>query len=180
MAMTETLSATLPTATERLVDAVLGLADEHDLSLATAESCTGGLLASILTDVEGRSHVFERGFVVYTDAAKAQALNVDPDLLATAGAVSEPVARAMAEGALNRSGAGLAAAVTGFAGPAGPDDETGLVHFAVARRDEATTHAVRRFGEIGRGACRLACLEVALTMMKAALEAQQSPSVNRD
>lgn len=180
MAMTETLSAALPTATERLVDDVLRLADECDLSLATAESCTGGLLASILTDVEGRSHVFERGFVVYTDAAKAQTLDVDPDLLATAGAVSEPVARAMAEGALKRSGAGLALAVTGFAGPAGPDDETGLVHFAVARRGGAAVHAVRRFGDIGRGPCRLACLEVALEMMKAALEDQQSSSVNRD
>lgn len=104
--MTETLSASLPTATERLVDDVLRLADECDLSLATAESCTGGLLASILTDVEGRSHVFERGFVVYTNEAKAQTLDVDPDLLATAGAVSEPVARAMAEGAMRRSGAG--------------------------------------------------------------------------
>ncbi|RZJ16812.1 MAG: CinA family protein [Brevundimonas sp.] len=178
--MTETLSASLPTAIERLIDDVLRLADDSDLSLATAESCTGGLLASILTDVEGRSHVFERGFVVYTDGAKVQMLQVAPDLLATYGAVSEPVARAMAEGALQRSGAGLVLAVTGFAGPAGPDDETGLVHFAVASRGGTTTHAVRRFGEIGRGPCRLACLEVALTMMKAALETQQSPSVNRD
>lgn len=178
--MTETLSDALPSSVERRVDEVLRLASECDIALATAESCTGGLLASLLTDVEGRSHVFERGFVVYTDEAKAELLGVAPDLIRRHGAVSEPVARAMAEGAVVASNAGLAVAVTGFAGPAGPDDETGLVHFAVARRNGETRHQMRRFGDIGRGPCRLACLETALTLMRDALGDQRSSSVNRD
>ena len=167
--MTETLSDSLPCDVEALVEGVLKAACDHRVALATAESCTGGLLASVLTDVEGCSHVFERGFVVYTDAAKSDLLGVSADLIAAEGAVSEAVARAMAEGAITRSEAGLAVAITGFAGAAGPGEEEGRVHFALARRGGETVHVLRRFGEIGRGPCRLACLRQALTMMAAAL-----------
>ncbi len=167
--MTETLSPALPNDVEALVDAVLKAADQRGVSLATAESCTGGLVASVLTDVEGRSHVFERGYVVYTDDAKADELAVPPRLLERHGAVSEPVARAMAEGALRASGAGVALAVTGFAGPAGPDDEPGLVHFAVAPAGAPTVHEEHHFGDVGRGPCRIECLRVALRMLHSAV-----------
>lgn len=167
--MTETLSAALPNDVEALVEAVLTAADRRGISLATAESCTGGLVASVLTDVEGRSHVFERGYVVYTDEAKADELAVPPRLLEQYGAVSAAVACAMAEGALRASGAGLAVAITGFAGRAGPDDEPGLVHFAVAAVGAPTRHQERRFGDVGRGACRVECVRVALEMLKGAL-----------
>lgn len=167
--MTETLSPALPDDVEALVEAVLVAADEGGLSLATAESCTGGLIASLLTDVEGRSHVFERGYVVYTNDAKADELAVPPRLLVEHGAVSAPVACAMAEGALRASGAGVAVAVTGFAGAAGPDDEPGRVHFAVAALGAPTIQEEHHFGDVGRGPCRIECLRVALTMLKTAV-----------
>ncbi len=167
--MTETLSPALPNDLESLIEAVLKTADARGVTLATAESCTGGLVASVLTDVEGCSHVFERGYVVYTNEAKAQELAVPPRLIDQNGAVSEPVARAMAEGALRASGAGVAVAVTGFAGPAGPDDEPGLVHFAVAAAGAPTVHEEHHFGDVGRGPCRIECLRVALEMLKAAV-----------
>jgi nicotinamide-nucleotide amidase len=167
--MTETLSPALPDDVEALVEAVLKTADAHGVSLATAESCTGGLVASVLTDVEGRSHVFERGYVVYTDDAKADELAVPPRLLEQYGAVSAQVACAMAEGALRASGAGLAVAVTGFAGGAGPDEEPGLVHFAVAAVGLPTVHQEHHFGDVGRGPCRIECLRVALGLLKGVL-----------
>lgn len=167
--MTETLSPALPNDVEALVEAVLKAADARGVCLATAESCTGGLVASVLTDVEGRSHVFERGFVVYTNDAKSDELAVPPRLLEEHGAVSEPVARAMAEGALRTSGAGVALAVTGFTGAAGPDDEPGLVHFAVASDGGVTVHEEHHFGDIGRGPCRIECLRAALRLLLAAV-----------
>ena len=115
--MAEALSPILPAATERLAHQVLAKACRRNLRLATAESCTGGLLASLLTDVPGCSHAFERGFVVYTNAAKAGLLGVDPDLLEDPGPVSEPVARAMAAGALARSQADIVAAITACGPP---------------------------------------------------------------
>jgi nicotinamide-nucleotide amidase len=167
--MTETLSPALPADIEALIDRVLKLASDRDLSLATAESCTGGLIASVLTDVEGRSHVFERGYVVYTNDAKADEVAVPLRLIQQNGAVSEPVARAMAEGALRASGADVAVSVTGFAGSAGPDDEPGLVHFAVAASGAPTGHEEHHFGDIGRGPVRLECLRVALRLMEEAV-----------
>ena len=169
--MAEALDGALPPHLDDLTQFVLREACDRDVKLVTAESCTGGLLASVLTDVEGCSHAFDRGFVTYTDEAKQAALGVDARLLETQGAVSEPVARAMAEGALARSGAHVAAAVTGFAGAGAEGDEPGLVHFAVARRGGETMHEKHRFGDIGRGPCRVACLRVALSMMQRALEA---------
>ena len=167
--MTETLSPALPDDVEALIDRVLKEACERGLTLATAESCTGGLIASVLTDVEGRSHVFERGYVVYTNDAKAEEVAVPSRLIDQNGAVSEPVARAMAEGALRCSGASIAVAVTGFAGSAGPDDEPGLVHFALAAMGAPTTHEEHHFGDIGRGPVRLESLRVALRMMERAV-----------
>lgn len=139
------------------------------MRLASAESCTGGLLASVLTDVEGMSHAFERGFVVYTDNAKSQLLGVSADLIDREGAVSRPVAIAMAEGGIARSDADICLAVTGFSGPGRPDDEPGLVHFACQRRGSDVQHREEHFGDIGRGETRIACLRVALEMIGAEL-----------
>jgi nicotinamide-nucleotide amidase len=138
--MTETLSPVLPDEVDAAARKLLERACDKHLSIATAESCTGGLLASLFTDVEGASHAFERGFVVYTNEAKAEMLGVPPELIEAEGAVSEAVARRMAEGALRYSKAQLALAVTGFAGPGAPGDEPGLVHFACARSGRPTAH----------------------------------------
>lgn len=166
----ETLSPLLPGDVERAVAALLERACAAGLTLATAESCTGGLLSSLLTDVEGASHAFERGFVVYSEDAKQDLLGVARAMIDECGAVSRDVAVAMAQGALARSRADIALAVTGFAGPAAPGDEAGLVHFACARSGRATAHREAHFGNIGRGAIRIACLRVALEMMGDAVD----------
>nr|WP_047166527.1 CinA family protein [Sphingomonas sp. Y57] len=168
--MTETLSATLPDDVEALTHAVLREANDQELSLVTAESCTGGLLASLLTDVDGASHVFERGFVTYSKDAKCELLGLDRALIDDCGAVSEEVARAMVAGALARSYGDLALAVTGFAGPAGPDDEEGLIHFACARRDGPVAHREVHLGPLGRGPARIACVRIALEMLMDAIK----------
>lgn len=162
MSEAETLSPALPTALEKNARLLLEKACEADLTLATAESCTGGLLASLLTDVPGVAHAFERGFVTYTDEAKAEMLGVPLDLIKTKGAVSKEVALAMAEGAMHHSSADIALSITGFA-DAG--DEPGLVHFACARRDAPTQHREEHFGPSGRGATRIESLRVAVEMM---------------
>ncbi len=169
--MTATLGPALPDEVERLARSALRRAWSLRMSLATAESCTGGLLASILTDVDGLGRAFDRGFIVYTDAAKREMLGVAAELLERCGAVSEPAARAMADGALARSEAGMAIAVTGYAGPAGPGEPQGLVHFALAERDRPTRHRREEFGPVGRGEGRIACLRVALVMLDEALTA---------
>ena len=168
--MTETLAADLSPEVEEAVERILRRVCAADLRLATAESCTGGLIASLLTDVDGCSHAFERAFVCYTDAAKREMLGVDGALLERHGAVSEPVARAMAEGALDRSRADIAIATTGFAGPTSGAGEEGLVHFACARIDGGIEHREEHFGEVGRDGVRIASLEVALEMLETALE----------
>ncbi len=170
--MTETLDDSLPSDVAELVEHVLRRACDQELTIATAESCTGGLLASLLTDVEGYGHAFERGFVVYTEQAKHEMLGVDPEVLRRHGAVSEPVARAMAEGALEAAAADVAVAITGFAGAGAPGDEPGLVHFAVSRQGLPTRHREEHFGDIGRGGVRLACLRCALQMLDQALRAR--------
>lgn len=126
------------------------------LTLATAESCTGGLLAGALTETPGSSDVVEGGVVTYSNALKESLLDVSPALLAMHGAVSEPVARAMAEGALRKLGVDVALSVTGVAGPGGGSTEkpVGLVHFAAARRDGPTLHRECRFGDRGRSEVR--------------------------
>ncbi|MGZ3280257.1 MAG: CinA family protein [Caulobacteraceae bacterium] len=164
--MAEALDPILPERIDALASQVLTEASRRGFSLAAAESCTGGLLASLLTDLPGRSHAFDRGFVVYTDRAKAEMLGVPPDLLARFSAISEPVARAMAEGALARSVAEIALAITGWAeGGPDPSKPAGLVWFASARRLRETRTREARFGDIGRARLRIACLEVGLSMM---------------
>lgn len=178
--MTETLSSALPPDIETLVQRVLKETAARGLKLATAESCTGGLLASALTDVDGYGSVFDRGFVVYSAGAKRDLLDVPEQVLADPGPVSEPAARAMAEGALRRSEADIALAVTGFTGPAGPDDTPGLVHFATARRGRATHHRMERFGPLGRGEGRLKSLRVALAMLRDAVTGEEGEAPARD
>lgn len=164
--MPETLSPALPDDLDARVEQLLKEVCRRELTLVTAESCTGGLLASLLTDVTGCSHAFERGFVTYTNAAKHQLLGVPESLLDDPGPVSEPVARAMAEGALLHSGADIALSITGFAGPGAPGDTPGLVHFGSAMRGGATLHRRCRFGETDRAGVRLRAIETALDMLQ--------------
>ena len=142
---------------------------DRELTIATAESCTGGMLAALLTDIEGCGHGFDRGFVTYTKEAKRDLLGIDRSILDRNDAVSEAVARAMAEGALQRSNANIAVGVTGFAGPAEEGCEEGLVHFAVAIRGGPTRHRVEHFGSAGRGPVRIMALSAMLEMLKQAL-----------
>ena len=159
---TETLSPVLPNEVEEATRRLLEKACERSLTLATAESCTGGMLASLLTDVQGVAHAFDRGFVTYSEEAKTDMLGVPAGLIEEKGAVSREVAVAMAEGALARSTANIALAVTGFADTG---DEPGLVHFACARAGRRTAHREEHFGPIGRGATRVECMRVAVEMM---------------
>ena len=141
--------------------------------VATAESCTGGLIAGTLTEIAGSSFMVERGFVTYSNEAKMEMLGVPEALLIAHGAVSEPVARAMAEGALQRSRADIAVAVTGVAGPDGGSAEkpVGLVHLAVAERDRPTVHRRMEYGVLGRAGVRRATIVTALEMLRTALTA---------
>lgn len=134
----------------------LDLCRSFGIRLATAESCTGGLVASCLTEIAGSSDVFERGFVTYSNDAKVELLGVAAGLIAEEGAVSELVARAMAEGALVRSHADIAVSVTGVAGPAGGSagKPVGLVHLACARNGHPTVHRRCLFGDQGRRVVR--------------------------
>ena len=143
---------------------------DKGLTVATAESCTGGMLAALLTDIEGAGHGFDRGFVTYTKEAKAELLGIPSELLDRNDAVSETVARAMAECALARSSADIALGVTGFAGPAGENCEEGLVHFALARRGGETVHREEHFGAIGRGEIRVKSLKCLLEMIEGAIQ----------
>ncbi|MBI1338745.1 nicotinamide-nucleotide amidohydrolase family protein [bacterium] len=146
---------------------VLDDAQARRLKIATAESCTGGLIAALLTEIPGSSATVERGFIVYSNRAKEEMLGVPGDMIADYGAVSEPVARAMAEGALRESRANLAIAVTGVAGPGGGSatKPVGLVHLAVARENKPIFHQAVRFGDIGRGEVRRQTVVTALDMI---------------
>ena len=147
---------------------VLDAARARRLKVATAESCTGGLVAGALTDIAGSSDVVERGFVTYSNEAKIEMLGVSEATLATHGAVSQPTAEAMAVGAIRRSAADLAVAVTGIAGPGGgtPQKPVGLVHLAAAARDGRHAHREQRFGDIGRADVRRRSVLVALEMLE--------------
>jgi competence/damage-inducible protein CinA C-terminal domain len=162
--MAEALDPAVTPDIDRLAERVLGEACDRNLRLAAAESCTGGLLASLLTDLPGLSHAFERGFVVYTHEAKHEMLGVPLAVLDKDGAVSERCARAMAEGALAHSRADVAIAITGFA-EGGPGQPAGLVHFACARHGSPTHHRKEAFGEVGRAEVRLRALKTALEML---------------
>ena len=167
--MSETLEPALPDQLDRKAERLMNAVCDRKLTVATAESCTGGMLAALLTDIEGASHGFERGFVSYSEESKAELLGIDRELLKRNEAVSELVARAMAEGALARSHADIALAVTGFAGPAGEHEE-GLVHMALAERGKPTRHRAEHFGALGRGPVRVKSLKVLLDILEEALE----------
>ncbi len=159
---TETLSPVLPAELQEAAWRLLQKASERELMLATAESCTGGMVASLLTDVPGVSHAFDRGFVTYTEEAKNEMLGVPLDLIEEKTAVSKEVAIAMAEGGLEHCRANILFAVTGYADRGA---EAGLVHFACARAGRVTAHREEHFGPIGRGPVRVECMRVAIEMM---------------
>lgn len=144
---------------------VLRRVSRRGLAVATAESCTGGLLSALLTDIEGLSGCFERGFAVYSKEAKTELLGVDRMEIERHGAVSPEVAVAMAKGALANSHADLAVAITGFAGPAAPGDEEGLVHVAARSADGRSIHRECHFGSCGRDRIRQLAAQAALEML---------------
>lgn len=150
-----------------LATAVLDACRKAGIMVATAESCTGGMVAAALTDIPGSSAVVERGFVTYSNQAKVDMLGVDMALIDTHGAVSEQVARAMARGALTNSDASLSIAITGIAGPGGGSAEKpeGLVHFACAAHGQETQAKRIEFGAIGRTAVREQAVGIALRML---------------
>ena len=158
------IDAALHTAATQVLDACRA----RGLKIATAESCTGGLVAAALTEIAGSSDVVDRGFVTYSNAAKMAMLGVLPETLNANGAVSRQTAEEMAQGALRQSGADLAVAITGIAGPGGgsPEKPVGLVHFAAAATDGRLIHREQRFGDIGRSEVRYRSVLVALTMLR--------------
>lgn len=148
---------------------ILQLARDRGLMIATAESCTGGLIAGRLTDVAGSSDVVDRGFVTYSNAAKIQMLGIRPSTLEAHGAVSEEIAAEMAQGAFERSDAGLTVSVTGIAGPGGSEFKPeGRVCFGITSAEGTRTETVE-FGAIGRDKVRAATVEHALSLLKNAL-----------
>jgi len=153
--------------------ALLDLCRRKSLKIAAAESCSGGLLAATLTEIPGSSDVFERGFVTYSNAAKATMLGVPEDTLERFGAVSRETAEAMAQGALAHSPADLAVSITGIAGPGGatPGKPVGLVHIGAARRGGQSVYQEKRFGDIGRAQVRRVSVLQALAMLRALAEA---------
>ncbi len=148
----------------KLAVAVIDALRVKGFKLATAESCTGGLVAAAITDVAGSSDVFECGFVTYSNLSKTEMLGVVPSLILNHGAVSSEVALAMAEGALQFSKAQVSIAITGVAGPGGGNAEkpVGLVHFAVGVKGAKTLHAEERFGEMERSEIRALARDYAL------------------
>lgn len=158
----------MPTSeTRALARSLLELCRARKLTVATAESCTGGMVAAALTDIPGSSAVVLCGYVTYSDEAKRSMLGVKAEMLATFGAVSQETAIAMAAGALARSRADLVVSITGIAGPGGatPGKPVGLVHFAAAARDGRVVHQAKRFGAIGRSAVRQRSVAEALKML---------------
>lgn len=149
---------------------VLDLAKAQNLKVATAESCTGGMVAAALTDIPGSSAVVDRGFVTYSNEAKIDMLGVRPDTLATFGAVSEEVAREMAEGAIAQSLADIAVAITGIAGPGGSEHKPeGRVCFGLCLKGLKTQAETVEFGAVGRDRVRLLSRDHALEMLAHAL-----------
>jgi nicotinamide-nucleotide amidase len=160
--------------TSAIARSLLDLCRMRKLTIATAESCTGGLVAGALTDIPGSSDVIDRGFITYSNEAKRAMLGVNASTLATFGAVSKETATQMAVGALERAGVDLAVSITGIAGPGGATEgkPVGLVHFAVAARDGRIVHRECRFGAIGRSAVRQRSVVEALRML---IELARSP-----
>jgi nicotinamide-nucleotide amidase len=154
--------------------ALLDLCRAKKLTIAVAESCTGGLVAATLTEIPGSSDVFDRGFVTYSNDSKKVMLGVPAEVLETFGAVSRETAEVMARGAIGRANVDLTVAITGIAGPGGamPGKPIGLVHFATASRGGALSHAERQFGDIGRGPVRIASVRQALAMLREIAESE--------
>jgi len=148
---------------------------EARLTVATAESCTGGLIASLLTDLPGQSGAFERGFVTYAEKAKCDLLGIDPVEIARHGVVSAHIAAAMADGALANSRADLAVAITGFAGPGGDHDEAGLVHLAARRRGGRMICRECHYGDVGRDRVRMLGANAALEMLAELADSEAGP-----
>ena len=155
------------TAEQRVV-ALLEKCRKQGVKIATAESCTGGMLAALITSVPGSSDVFDCGFVTYSNEAKKKMLHVSHEVIADHGAVSRECSLAMAHGAILESAATFAVSITGIAGPGGGTaaKPVGLVHLACAKRNGATLHREERFGDIGRDAVRVASVEVALELLE--------------
>jgi nicotinamide-nucleotide amidase len=151
---------------------ILDLCREHRLMLATAESCTGGLLAALLTEIPGSSKVFERGFVTYSNEAKFEMLDVNGGLLNRYGAVSQEVAIAMCQGALTRSRANLAASITGVAGPGGGTVEkpVGLVFLACMKAEEKPICSRLGLGERQRNEIRQIAVMEAIRLLRRAVQ----------
>lgn len=168
--MSETLEPALPEELDRKAERAMRRLCDKELTVATAESCTGGMLASLLTDIEGCGHGFDRGFVTYSGEAKQELLGLPAELVDCNDAVTADVAKAMAEGALSRCKADIALSVTGFAGPSEEEHEEGLVFMACARRDGETRVEERHFGTIGRGPVRIEALKVLIDMMCRAID----------
>lgn len=160
-----------PTDLVRDAETLLPLLAARGLKIATAESCTGGLIAALLTEIPGSSAVVDRGFVTYSNEAKSEQIGVPTATISNYGAVSRETALAMAEGALARSRADVAIAVTGVAGPSGGSVEkpVGLVHLAVAAKGRATLHRECRFGDIGRSTIRFETVRAALALVRTSL-----------
>lgn len=152
--------------------ALIASAKTKELQIATAESCTGGLVAAAITAIPGASAVLERGFVTYSNAAKSEMLGVPAELIERKGAVSQEVALAMVDGALKNSRADIAVAVTGIAGPDGGSEQkpVGLVHIAAAKRGGARLHEEHRFGDIGRAEVQAESAVAALALMQKLLD----------
>ena len=151
-------------------EAILAAARQTGDLIVTAESCTGGMIGAAITDVAGSSDIYDRGFITYSNTAKTAMLGVDPYSLEVFGAVSEQVAREMADGALDRSRASIAIAVTGIAGPGGTENKPeGRVCFGIARSGRRTRTETVDFGPIGRAAVRQASVDHALDLLLAAV-----------
>ena len=152
----------------RLAEVVIADARQAKLRICTAESCTGGMIATLLTEVPGSSAVFDRGLVVYTNRAKQDLLGVPGDLIADMGEVSEAVARMMAEGAVENSHAHLSVAITGVAGPGGgtPMKPVGTVHFATARTNQSVLHQMEMFEFETRWEIQMAAVKMALELLQ--------------
>ncbi len=153
---------------DTLARLVIDDAREKSLRIVTAESCTGGLVAAALCSISGASDVFERGFVAYTNRAKTELLGISGDMIADLGAVSEPIVRMMAEGAVEHSHAHLSIAITGVAGPGGgtPMKPVGTVHFATARTNQSVQHRMEIFEFETRWEIQLAAVQVALELLR--------------
>jgi nicotinamide-nucleotide amidase len=163
----------LPDSAEKLAhraEGVLQKVKDAGHSVATAESCTGGVLAALLTDIPGLSSTFDRGFVTYSEESKSDLLGVEPMLIARHGVVSREVAEAMAKGAFERSKANLAISITGYAGPGAGSDQPGLVHLALARAEGPMIHRECDFGEAPRDRVRQLTVNAALEMLEQALD----------